>query len=192
MPRALWGKAPTVLFQHWSVFAAVVCSAALVAMAGAGGPLLRAAVESESLKAKLADLTPIGAGLTIETPPAPGDARSDAARRAAARELGLRLPSTRPPIVTSSGSVQVGGLEGGQPLFVVPMARDGARSHVRLVQGRSRRGVLVAESVAKLARVTPGSRLQLVGPSNGPQIHSLTLPVGAVYLTLDSDRDNPY
>src|SRR4051795_9408062 len=117
MPRALWGKAPTVLFQHWSVFAAVVCSAALVAMAGAGGPLLRAAVESESLKAKLADLTPIGAGLTIETrrarragggaagasgtAPAAEAAGRAPPRRAAARDLGLRLPSTRPPIVTS-------------------------------------------------------------------------------------------
>jgi len=43
MPRALWGKAPFVLLQHWSIFAAVVCSSALVAMAAAGGPLLRAA-----------------------------------------------------------------------------------------------------------------------------------------------------
>src|SRR5436190_9058865 len=117
MPRALWAKAPFVLLQHRSVFAAVLCSAALVAMAAASAPLLRAAVESESLKGKLADLSPLGAGLTIETQPAPGDARSDAARRAAARRLGLRLPSTRPPIVTSSGSAQVGGLEGGQPVF---------------------------------------------------------------------------
>ena len=195
MPRALWGKAPFVLLQHWSIFAAVVCSSALVAMAAAGGPLLRAAVESESLKAKLAELTPLGAGLTIETKPAPGNARTDAARRAAARKLGLRLPSTRRPIVTTTGSAQVGGqaLEGGLPLFVVPMARDGARAHVRLVQGRSRRGVLVAESVAKLARVTPGSRLQLVETSDDNKpIRSVSFPVGAVYLTLDSDRDNPY
>ena len=158
MPRALWGKAPFVLLQHWSILAAVVCSSALVAMAAAGGPLLRAAVESESLKAKLAELSPLGAGLTIETKPAPGNARTDAARRAAARKLGLRLPSTRRPIVTTTGSAQVGGqaLEGGIPLYVVPMARDGARAHVRLVQGRSRSGVLVAESVARLARVTPG------------------------------------
>ena len=194
MPRALWGKAPLVLLRHWPVFAAVVCSAALVAMAAASAPLLRAAVESESLKAKLADLTPLGAGLTIETPPAPGDARSDAARRAAARKLGLRLPSTTRPIVTTSGSAQVGGraLEGGIPLFVVPMARDGAREHVRLVQGKSRSGVLVAESVAKLVQATPGSRLQLVETSDGKVTHSITLPVGAVYLTLESDRDNPY
>jgi len=59
MPRALWGKAPFVLLQHWSIFAAVVCSSALVAMAAAGGPLLRASVESESLKTKLAELTPL-------------------------------------------------------------------------------------------------------------------------------------
>ena len=195
MPRALWGKAPFVLLQHWSILAAVVCSSALVAMAAAGGPLLRAAVESESLKAKLAELSPLGAGLTIETKPAPGNARTDAARRAAARKLGLRLPSTRRPIVTTTGSAQVGGqaLEGGIPLFVVPMARDGARAHVRLVQGRSRSGVLVAESVARLARVTPGGRLQLVETSDDNKpIRSVSLPVGAVYLTLDSDRDNPY
>jgi hypothetical protein len=161
-------------------------------MAAAGGPLLRAAVESESLKAKLADLTPLGAGLTIETQPAAGNARTDTARRAAARRLGRGLPSTTPPIVTSTTSAQVGGLEGGQPLFVIPMARDGARSHVRLVQGRSRSGVLIADTVAKLADVAPGGQLKLVGLSNSEQIHSLTLPVGAVYLLLDSDRDNPY
>src|SRR6476620_9747328 len=194
MPRALWGKAPFVLLQHWSILAAVVCSSALVAMAAAGGPLLRAAVESESLKAKLAELSPLGAGLTIETKPAPGNARTDAARRSAARKLGLRLPSTRRPIVTTTGSAQVGGraLEGGIPLFVVPMARDGARAHVRLVQGRSRRGVLVAQSVAELARVGPGSRLQLVLAPNDRTVRSVSFPVGAVYLTLDSDRDNPY
>jgi len=194
MPRALWGKAPFVLLQHWSIFAAVVCSSALVAMAAAGGPLLRASVESESLKTKLAELTPLGAGLTIETTPAPGNARTDAARRAAARKLGLLLPSTRRPIVTTTGDAQVGGhaLEGGIPLFVVPMARDGARAHVRLVQGHRRSGVLVAESTAKLARTPPGSRLQLVLAPDERVRRSVSFPVGAVYLTLDSDRDNPY
>jgi hypothetical protein len=191
MPRALWAKAPIALVQHRSVFVAVACSAALVAMAAAGGPLLRAAVESESLKAKLVELTPLGAGLTIETSAAKGDAQSDAARRSAARKLGLRLPSTRPPIITTSALTQVGGLEGGRDLFVVPMARDGARAHVKVVDG-VRRGAFVAESAAKLARVSPGGQLQLVGAPDGKHIGSKTIPVGAVYVTLDSDRDNPY
>jgi putative ABC transport system permease protein len=191
MPRALWAKSPIVLLQHRSVFVAVVCSAALVAMAAAGGPLLRAAVESESLKAKLVELTPLGAGQSIETSPAKGDAQSDTARRAAARRLGLRFPSTRAPVITTSALAQVGGLEGGRPLFVVPMARDGARAHVRVVKG-VRRGAFVAETVARLARVAPGDRLQLIGAPDGKHIRSKTIPVGAVYVTLDSDRDNPY
>jgi hypothetical protein len=197
MPRALWAKAPIVLLQHRSVFAAAVCSAALVALAAAGAPLLRAAVESESLKAKLAELTPLGAGLTIETSPAPGNARTDAARRAAARALGRQLSSTEPPIVTSTTYAQVGGhvLDGGIPLYVVPMARAGARDHVAVLQGGgSRRGASVAQSVARLARVSPGDKLQLLGSPNGTQrrFHAYELPVGAVYLTLESDRDNPY
>src|SRR4029077_14707153 len=119
-------------------------------------------------RASPAGASPPGGGVTTEARPAPGNARTDAARRAEARKLGLRLPSTRRPIVTTTGSAQVGGqaLEGGIPLFVVPMARDGAQAHVRLVQGRSRSGVLVAESAASLARVTPGGRLQLVETSD--------------------------
>ena len=41
--------------------------------------------------------------------------------------------------------------------------------------------------------MTPGGRLQLVvAPDDNKPIRSVSLPVGAVYLTLDSDRDNPY
>ena len=41
--------------------------------------------------------------------------------------------------------------------------------------------------------MTPGGRLQLVETSDDNKpIRSVSFPVGAVYLTLDSDRDNPY
>src|SRR4051794_38154613 len=121
MPRALWWKSPFVLFRHRPVLLAVMCSACLVAMAAASAPLLRAGAESEALQGKLAQLTPLGAGLTIE-PPAVFErldfATVDRARRRAARRLAARLPFTTEPVVTTSSSGLVGGpaLAGGNPL----------------------------------------------------------------------------
>src|SRR3569832_1341620 len=71
LPRALWKRAPLVLLRHRGVFAAIFAAPQLVAPAAAAAPLLRAGAESEALKTKLAELSPLGAGLTIETGQAP-------------------------------------------------------------------------------------------------------------------------
>ncbi len=197
MPRALWAKAPLALLRHRTVLFAVVTASMLVAVAGASVPLLRAGVESEALKSRIDELTPLGAGLTIETQlhRDRGDLRgSDRARRAAARQLARALPFVGRPIMTTTGVAQVGGaaLEGANQLLVIPMARTAATDHVTRVSGEGGHA-WVAAPVARLARIRAGQAITLVSPAlPGVNAKSIHLPVSAVYRSLDADRDNPY
>src|SRR3954452_13291543 len=100
VPPRLWTRAFLVLLRHRGVFAAIFAASLLVALSAAAAPLLRAGAESEALKTKLAQLSPLGAGLTIET--RPGPLAGDAARRAAIDRLAARLPDIASPIHTSS------------------------------------------------------------------------------------------
>ena len=75
MPRALWAKAPLALLRHPVGLLAVVCAAFLVGVGAAAGPLMNAGAESEALQSKLAQLTPLAAGLTIDRPLAPDGGR---------------------------------------------------------------------------------------------------------------------
>jgi hypothetical protein len=187
MPRALWAKAPLALLRHGAGFAAVLCAAFLVAMGAAAAPLMRAGAESEALKSKLQQLTPLGAGLSIERPLASesGDAATaDARRRQAAVAFARTLPYLGKPVLTTSTVGQLGGPSfelGVRPVDVVPMARTGATSHVQKVAGDGR-GVWLSSGVGA---VTPGERVTF-GPGQR------AYPVGAVYRQLDSDLSNPY
>src|ERR1700712_213528 len=94
VPRAIWRRAPLALVRRPAAFAAVASASLLAALAAASGPLGRAGIESEALKGKLAALTPLAAGLTIERGASSGRgktveeiARADAARRAAVERL---------------------------------------------------------------------------------------------------------
>ncbi len=196
MPRALWVKAPFVLGRHRSVLLAVVCASFLVALAAASAPLLRAGAESEALKGKLQQLSPLAAGLTIETPGSRdmNIAVGDEARRAAAVRLAKSLPFVDAPLLTTTtADAQVSGSAryGGRPDEVVPMARTGAMAHVHRLAGNGH-GAWVASSVARLARVRPGGQIGLEPISEGSSVPVYRLPVGAVYLPLDQDLDNPY
>jgi putative ABC transport system permease protein len=196
MPRTLWAKAPLALLRHRSVLLAIASASFLVALAAASAPLLRAGAESEALKGKLDQLTPLAAGLTIETAGARDRdlVRGDRARRAAAARLARTLPFVGAPILTTSTFAAVGGraLEGGRPLEIVPMARTGGPAHVRRLSGDGR-GAFVASSVARLAHVHSGGQLDLIpfGPDGTPR-GVLHVPVGAVYVPLDADLGNPY
>jgi hypothetical protein len=196
MPRALWAKAPFVLGRHRSVLLAVVCASFLVALAAASAPLLRAGAESEALKGKLQQLSPLAAGLTIETRGARDRniAAGDEARRAAVVRLARSLPFVEAPLLTTITDAQVSGSarNGGFPAEVVPMARTGATAHVHRLSGDGH-GAWVAATVARLARVRPGGQIGLVEQTfeeSSVRIHRV--PVGAVYLPLDQDLDNPY
>ncbi|HEV8460018.1 MAG TPA: hypothetical protein VGQ38_04855 [Gaiellaceae bacterium] len=187
MPRALWVKAPLALLRHRAGFVAVLCAALLVAMGASAAPLMRAGAESEALKSKLEQLTPLGAGLSIERPLAvdKGDiATADAKRRKAATAFGRTLPYAGRPVLTTSTDGVLGGRSfelGVRPVEVVPMARTDATSHVLKLKGDGR-GVWLSSGVGA---VSPGERVTF-GP--GQQAYR----VGAVYRQLDSDLSNPY
>jgi len=195
MPRALWAKAPLALLRHPVGLLAVVSAAFLVGIGAAAGPLMNAGAESEALQSKLAQLTPLAAGLTIDRPLATDRgslaalSRADRQRRRAAVALGRTLPFVKRPILTTSSSALLGGPEfdQGNPLFVVPMARDGARAHVRRLSG-SGRGVWLSSVIETRA----GGHVTFVPNVPTKSERDVTLPVGAVYRRLDDDLANPY
>ncbi len=195
MPRALWAKAPFVLWLHRSGLLAVLGASFLVALAAAAAPLLRAGAESEALKGKLQQLNPLAAGLTIETPGARDRniAAGDESRRAAVVRLAQSLPFVEAPLLTTTTDAQVSGSarNGGFPAEVVPMARTGAMAHVHRLSGAGH-GAWVAATVARLAGDRPGGQIGLEPTSAGSSGRVYRLPVGAVYLPLDQDLDNPY
>ena len=201
MRGALWRKAPFVLARHPGALVAVVCASFLVALAASSAPLLKAGAESQALKNKVASLTPLDAGLVIRTNPTPVPhlPSADAARRRAVERLAASLPQVGAPIVTTelAGALVTGGaVETFAPngLEVVPMARTGARSHVKLVAGGGTNGVWIAQSVAKTARLAPGDKLTLTTFAFGSQAPPtpVTFRIAAVYRTLDADLENPY
>src|SRR5690242_15609987 len=105
MPRAVWAKAPLAPLRHRAGLLAGPGAVFLVAMGAAAAPLMRAGAESEALKSKLQQLTPLGAGLPIERPLATdqGDiATADAKRRRAAVAFGRTLPYLGTPVLTTS------------------------------------------------------------------------------------------
>src|SRR4051812_20415407 len=104
---------------------------ALAALSAAATPIVRAGVQSESLKKELGALTPLTAGLKVTTG---GPLRNDAARRRAADNLGSRVEFFGRPVLASYFNAQFVGT--ASPGFaVLPMTRDGAIEHVTHVRG---------------------------------------------------------
>ncbi|HEX4678305.1 MAG TPA: hypothetical protein VH210_03730 [Gaiellaceae bacterium] len=199
VPRAMWRKAPLALVRRPAIFTAVASASLLAALAASSGPLGRAGIESESLKGKLAALTPLAAGLTIDraggarrAATAKGIARADAARRVAAERLARTLPSTGTPVLTSSTEAAVPNSFGGFPTVVVPMARDGAIAHVQRLSG-SGTGVWVSSALSQIPGVRVGARLPLVPTAVEPdEPPPLKIPIAGLYRQLDADLSNPY
>ena len=199
VPRAMWRRAPLALVRRPAIFTAVASASLLAALAASSGPLGRAGIESESLKGKLAALTPLAAGLTIDRAGGSGRgatveeiARADAARRAAAVQLARTLPSTGIPVLTSSTDAAVSNSDGGFPTPVVPMARDGAVAHVQRVSG-SGTAAWVSSALSQIPGVRPGGALPLVTAySEAGSAPSLKVPIAGVYRQLDADLSNPY
>lgn len=193
VPRALWTKAPVALLRHPVGFLAVFVAALLIAMGAAAAPLMNAGTESEALQNTLAQLTPLGAGLTIERDGLPQKnlAAADARRRAAAVALGRLLPAVGAPILTTTTYVRISGhlLEVGNPLLVVAMARTAATAHVQKLAGDGR-GAWFSGAIAQLAHLEPGKTAELVPASLG--LGHVSVRVGAIYRQLDLDLSNPY
>jgi putative ABC transport system permease protein len=193
MPRALWTKAPLALLRHPVGLYAVVGVSLLMAVGAAAGPLLNAGVEGEALQRKLAEMTPLAAGLSIDRPPgrdsggAPMIALRDRGRRRAAAALGLTLPSVGPPVLTTSmpSALIDPGFDLGSQVRVVPMARTNATAHVQRLAGDGS-GVWLASSVLHRA----GGIVAFSFP--GAPTRKVSLPVGAVYRPLEDVPGNPY
>jgi putative ABC transport system permease protein len=195
VPRALWTKAPLALVRHPIGFLAVLAAALLIAMGAAAAPLMNAGVESEALQNKLQQLTPLGAGLTIERsgPPDANVPAADARRRAAAVALARTLPSVGAPVLTTTTYAELSkGRTGiGNPLLVVPMARTAATSHVERLVGDGR-GAWLSQAVNGLDHFAPGDSVELQPQSPSSRKDRVRLRVGAVYRQLDLDLSNPY
>ena len=190
MPRALWAKAPLVLLQHW-------CDASRSRLLGRPWSRWRRRRAAASCRGRerVAEgearrATPLGAGLTIETKPAPGRAHGPAgARRRATRARARRRQA--PDRQTTGRARSVDTRSKAASRSTSSRWRGTTRAaHVRLVQGGGRRCPRRPFG-REVARVTPGGTLQLV-LGRRTRGRPTRLPVGAVYLTLDSDRDNPY
>ena len=194
MPRALWAKAPLALLRHRVGLLALVAVSLLVGVGAAAGPLMNAGAESEALRSKLRQLTPLAAGLSINRPVQRGRgdrgdaaaiAAADQARRRAAVALGSTLPSVGRPVLTTSAYTALAGpaFDLGNPVVVVPMARTDATAHVQRIAGDGS-GAWLSSAVEHRAGGVVSFGL--------PGTRKVSLPVGAIYRSLDRDLGNPY
>lgn len=189
--RILWVKAPLVLRRHPAVLAAVVLMAVLAALAAASSPIVRAAVESESLQGQLRVMSPLAAGFEVQGPYAP--LNRDRARRAAATKLARRLPFVGPAVVSSELDNLTIANPNGPGVQVVALARTGAVAHVHHLTHSSGSGVWISSLTAQLTHLRPGGTLLLtvyaVGGTPPPVVR---LRVAGIYQRLDTDFENPY
>jgi hypothetical protein len=174
----LWLKAPFVLRHHSAVLGAVVLLSALVALAVASPPLVRAGVASESLQQRLRDFSPLAAGLEVNVAAAP--TAEDASRRAAAVRFAASSRDLGRPVVASLFDASVAG----GVADVVVLARTGALEHVhRERQARSGEGVWIADTTAQATHLEPGDVLPLTELGFGRK-PTLKLRVAGVYRAL--------
>lgn len=188
--RILWAKAPFVLRRHPAVLAAIVVMSLLAALAAASSPLVRAAVESESLQGQLRQMSPLAAGFQLEGPYA--RLSGDRARRAAATRLARTLPFVGPAVVSSQIYAQIANADGNGEA-VVPLARTGALAHVHRLTPPSGDGVWISSLTAQLTHLRPGDTMRLtvyaVAAAAPPVV---SLRVAGIYQRLDTDTGNPY
>ena len=190
--RILWVKAPFLLRRHPPVLAAVVLSVALAALAAAAVPLVRAGVESESLSGQLRSMSPLAAGFEVRVEGS--RIQSDEQRRANAQRFGRSIRFLGQPVLSSliaTQGVQVSG--SAAPGFaVVPLARTGAIDHVKHLSRRVGQGVWIADSMAKVTHLRPGSTLRLTIQALVAKPRVINLRIAGIYRNLEADRDNPY
>jgi putative ABC transport system permease protein len=187
--RVLWVKAPFVLRRHPPVLLAVILMSALAALAAAATPIVRAGVQSESLKRQLRDLTPLSTGLQVMTG---GPVRRGAARRRAAEALPARVRFLGPPVESSLIDAQLAG-SSTPGLGVAPLTRTGAVAHVEHVRGGRGAGVWIADSTAR-SHLAVGDTLRLTRQSTFYEQHPsvAAVRIAGIYRALEGDRDNPY
>jgi len=177
-----------LLRRHRLVLAAVVLLSLLSALALAATPLMRAAVESESLQDELRSMSPFEAGLELQVPLA--TLHGDSARRAAAVRLGRSLPFVQAPVVSSLVPATVANPGVGY-LPVIAVARTGAAANVAHLTPPAGPGVWISSLTAQVTHLRPGGTLLLDAVARG-QPRVVRLRVAGIYRRLDEDYDNPY
>jgi len=185
--RVLWVKAPWVLARHPAALVSVMAASFLVALAATSAPVVRAGVESESLKGQLAAMSPLAAGLEIRTFVGAGSVVPTAAAA-----LPRALPLLAAPVVTDESSAIVAGLD-GSGLELVPMLRTKALAHVERLTHGGGDGVWISSATAKVTQLRPGGVLRLTQselPGVRPRV--VALRVAGIYRSLDQDLGNPY
>ena len=183
----LWSRIPFALVRHPSSFFAVATVAVLAALAATSVPVLRAAVESESLQGQVHSVSPLAAGLEVRTMASP---RSGVP--AGVTALRQALPSLRAPVVTDSTDAYVVGTQAG-PLPVVPMWRQGAIAHVDKLTPNPGPGVWISNSTASATGLKPGDRLRFVHDfPTGKPMPEKVFRVAGIYRSLDTDLGDPY
>jgi hypothetical protein len=173
----LWSRVPLALVRHPSSFLAVAAVAVLAALAATSVPVLRAAVESESLQGRIRSVSPLAAGLEVQTLSSPR-----AALAPATTTLWRTLSSLSPPVVTESTEEIIHS--GPVPLSVVPMWRQGALAHVDKLTAHPGPGVWISNSTATTG-LRPGDLIRF--PSRG-----IAFRVAGIYRSLDADLGDPY
>ena len=184
--RVLWLRAPLLLRRHRLVLAAVVLLSALSSLALAATPLVRAAVESESLQDEMRTMSPFEAGLEVQVPVV--TLAGDRARRAAAAKLGRSLPLLGPTVATSLVYVQTANPGGA---LVGAMSRTAGAAQVEHETKPDGPGVWISSLTAQTTHLRPGGTLLLTAFGKSG-LRTVRLRVAGIYRRLDEDFENPY
>jgi hypothetical protein len=183
--RALWVKAPWGLVRSPGLFLAVAAAAFVVALSATSALTVQAGVESEALKGQLRYMSPLAAGLVVDTA-----ARAGSSLPRGVRSLPVQEPSLEPAVVTEQTTAFV-----GNPLannVLVPMFRTNVLAHVTRLTPASTDGVWISSSTADALRLRPGGVLRLVELTSGVRQRVLRFRVAGIYRSLDQDLGNPY
>lgn len=192
----LWRKDPFILARYPGLLAAVLGSGLVLAVAAASQSMFVSAAANATLEKNVDQLCPWGVGLSVEDAGALSGTTKFRGRPIAAsalfaqrsRYLASLTRSWRalsPPIITilafdpltvrrASGAGRTGRAT------VQLLTRDGALSHVRVLQSAPGPGVWITDTTAAAIGVRAGDRIVLSGPG------SATVRVAGIYRDLAS------
>jgi putative ABC transport system permease protein len=184
----LWRKAPLLPFRFPLVLLGVVAGAFVLAVAAATPPLFLSSAGGVELSDRLARVSPVEAGLTIQAfgSLARGESGSGLVeqRDRAVAAAAARLRGVGPPELTLLGSqVNVAAAGGSPPVRVQTLFREGFERHVTLVRGSAGAdGVWLDDATAARLGAEPGHDVILANTEG----RTVPVPVAATYRSLSA------
>ena len=164
LPSPAFLKAPLLLWRFPGVAAAVVAAAIVLGVASASSSLFLSSAGNEAIGRELDGLTPVEAGLTIETYGTVTEAAYQAADSRlsdrTAEVAGLGAP-VRTLIGDSVAVLHPDVPRGNEAPRVRLFARPGAIENIEILDESGGDGVYLAESLADRTRLEPGDELRL-------------------------------